>query len=198
MKLITLIALIILLIIGCNNDNPIQPSTPIFSEVVMECMDKVSIGGVFQAVINTQPQFDSLWYARFQKPLDDWREQNYPSILASVKRDYPGLTDSQYVQLAEDRLYNYYPFKGTRNCTKPIIDFTKYTLLGQDANGGGCTTPTYQISFSRDDSQKRIVFSITILRHGSCSMAFIANKWILTSKIPESFIVIFQKKYLNE
>ena len=59
-----------------------QITEPIqFTEILMKGMDIVTIGGNLNAVIHTKQQYDSLIYARFQKPLDDYWNQNYESTL---------------------------------------------------------------------------------------------------------------------
>src|ERR1039458_5686362 len=127
MKILTLI--IILLLSGCDkNTSPVQSgdlptkpdsnSTPRDSsvlqstEVPMGCMDIVSSGGTLHAVIRTQTQYDSIIYVRFRKPLDDWWNANYPTVLSSVKQQYPNLSDAECDSIARIRMYTFAPVRG--------------------------------------------------------------------------------------
>jgi hypothetical protein len=138
--------IIILLLSGCDkNTSPVQSgdlpskpdsnSTPRDStvlqstEVLMGCMDLVTSGGILQAVIRSQSQYDSIIYARFRKPLDDWWNANYPTVLSYVKQQYPNLSDAQCDSIAIIRMYTFAPVRGTDTCTQPTIDFSRYTLL---------------------------------------------------------------------
>jgi len=205
MRLLILLGLTILLQFGCHrNDSPgLTPPPnssipPLYTEISQTCMDRVSIGGSLQVAVRNQADYDSLWYARFQKPLDDYWNQHYASVLSSVKQNHPGLGDSAYAELVRNVFYSVLPFMGTDTCRQPVIDFNEYTLLGQDAHAGGCMVPDYQIAVIRNDIEEELTFKITIVKHGYCSQAIMSNKWILVPQIPESYSVVFQKEYIQE
>lgn len=161
-------------------------------------MDKVSIGGSLQVIVNTQATYDSLIHARFQKPLDDYWKANYDTVLNDVRRNHPELSDSEYAVLVKQVFYSTLPFMGTETCSQLAIDFQTYTLLAQDAHAGGCRIPDYQIILHRDDFKREFIYKIKIVEIGSCETAIDRNIWILVPKIPESFRVVFQKEYTVE
>jgi len=163
----------------------------------MECIDMVSRGGTMQAVINTEAEYDSLISARFREPLQDYWNANYDSVLAYVRANNPGLSDSVYALLVRQIFYSFLPFRGTDTCSQPTIDFTSYTLLGQDANGGGCKRPDYQVTVFRDNVLSQIIFKVRLVEHGSCEMGFDRNEWVLVPKIPEGFRVVFQEEKIK-
>lgn len=43
-----------------------------FEEIQMDGMDKISIGGKLEVVINSQKEYNELIYRKFKKPLDDY------------------------------------------------------------------------------------------------------------------------------
>ena len=174
-----------------TKDSIIIPIT----EVLMSCLDRVSIGDNLQTVIRNQLQYDSLKYVRFQKPLDDYWNANFPSVLASIKQSRPGLSDSQYDSIARYIMYSVAPFRGTDTCSQTSIDFSKFTLLGQYAATGGCISPTYQMYVCSFDSMKTVVYKLHVIRHGGCDAAFLRNKWVLIPRISDSCKVIFEKDY---
>ncbi len=176
-------------------NGPTEPISLSYTEILQTCMDKVSIGDKLQTIVNTQATYDSLIYARFQKPLDDYWSANYDTVLYYVRQNHPGLSDSEYAVLVRQVFYSTLPFMGTDTCSQPAINFQRYTLLGQDAYAGGCKIPDYQITLLRDDAKKEIIYRIKIIEHGYCKMAINRNKWILVPKIPKSFRVIFKKEY---
>lgn len=180
-----------------NSTTPIpeEPTPVSFTEVRMECTDLVSMGGTLNAVIKSRPEFDSLIYQLFQKPLDEYWNLHYESILNSQKQRYPGLSDSEYVLLVRRVFYSVLPFRGTDSCRNPYIDFNHYTLLGHDVHAGGCRIPDYQITLLQDDQKKEIIYKIKIVQYGYCSMLIPRNKWILIPKISDSYRVVFQKEY---
>ncbi len=161
-----------------------------YEEILMECMDMVSIGGKFEAVINSQEEYEKLIYDRFQMPLDYYWDTNYDATLQFVQQQYPGLTDEEYERLVLEMFYSALPFKGTENCSHPEINFDKYTLLGQAAHTSGCELPEYIIEVERNRSE--YVYRVTIKRIGDCEMAISKNKWILIPKIPREYPVKFE------
>ncbi len=183
----------IIISLTINNCNPTSSEdfTIQFEEIQMQGMDKVSIGGKLEVVINSQEEYEELIYKRFQKPLDDYWNANYESVLQSVKENNPGLMDEEYEELVREIFYSTLPFRGTENYTHPQINFNQYTLLGQDAHTGGCELPEYKIEVEKNG--KEYIYRITIKRKGSCEMAILRNKWILVPKIPTNYNVKFEK-----
>ena len=190
---ITVISLYLLIILfySCNSTSPEVPNAIPYEETQMEGMDKVSIGGELEVVIKSQKEYDELIYQRFQKPLDDYWNANYESVLQSVKQQNPGLTDEEYEDLVRQVFYSVLPFRGTENYTHPVINFSKYTLLGQEANSGGCELPDYNIEIERNG--KEYIFWVTIKRKGDCEMGIPKNKWVLIPKIASGYRVKFNK-----
>ena len=174
----------------CNLTTP-EDVTIAFEEIQMQGMDRVSIGGKLEVVINSQEEYEELIYQRFQKPLDDYWNTNYQSVLQTVKEQNPGLTDEEYEELVREIFYSTLPFKGTENYIHPKINFNQYTLLGQDANSGGCELPAYKIEVLKNGAE--YVYRITIKQTGNCEMSILKNKWILIRKIPTDSNVKFEK-----
>ena len=169
-----------------------------FEEVQMEYLDKVSIGGNLEVVINSQEEYDELIYEKFQKPLDEYWDNNYESILQSVMLENLGLTDEEYEILVRERFYLFAPFSGTENSNHLQIDFSKYTLLGQAAHSGGCELPEYIIEFGNYINKKEYIYRLWIKRNGNCEMAFNKNKWALIQKIPKDISVRFKLIHLTK
>jgi hypothetical protein len=174
----------------CNLTTP-EDVTIAFEEIQMQGMDRVSIGGKLEVVINSPKEYEELIYQRFQKPLDDYWNDNYESVLQSVKEQNPGLTDKEYEELVRKIFYSTLPFMGTENYTHSQIDFNQYTLLGQDAHSGGCEVPEYKIEVIKN--RKEYIYRITIKRKGSCEMGILKNIWIIIRKIPTGSNVKFEK-----
>lgn len=197
MKRLIVCTIVVLSLYGCKSEYPNLPTIESvqYSEILMRCMDRVSIGGTLHAIIRNQAQYDSLIYIRFQKPLDDYWNAHYDTALYYVRQNNPGLSDSEYAILVREEFYKFLPFRGTENCTQPSIDFTQFTLLGLDAHASGCENPDYNIFVSKNNEKKELVYKIVILEHGYCDMLVSRNKWILIPKISESYSVVFQKEY---
>jgi hypothetical protein len=190
----------LIFIIGCNTSYDsieAELASEPYTEILMECMDIVSLGGKFEVTVNSDSEYEDLIYTRFQKPLDDYWNAHYNSILQSVKTRYPGLTDEEYEELVRETFYNFLPFKGTENWSPPKIDFSKYTLLGQSAHASGCKSPDYNIKIIKKEKDNELVFKITITEYGTCEMFIAKNKWILISKIDKSYKVRFEKDFIN-
>lgn len=185
------LTIIISLVVGSCDLTSTGDHTIPFEEIQMQGMDRVSIGGKLEVVINSQEEYEELIYQRFQKPLDDYWNTNYQSVLQTVKEQNPGLTDEEYEELVREIFYSTLPFKGTENYIHPKINFNQYTLLGQDANSGGCELPAYKIEVLKNGTE--YVYRITIKQIGNCEMSILKNKWILIRKIPTGSNVKFEK-----
>jgi len=192
---LTVASLILIFLFTFTNCNPTASEDlnliP-FEEVQMEYLDKVSVGGNLEVVISSQEEYDELIYQKFQKPLDEYWENNYESILLSVIQQNPGLTDEEYEILVRERFYLFAPFSGTENSNHLQIDFSKYTLLGQAAHSGGCELPDYIIEVGKYNNKREYVYRVIIKRNGDCAAAFNKNEWVLIQKIPKDYSVKFQ------
>lgn len=180
------------LIPGCDNTIAPEESNQIpYQKIQMEGLYKFIVGGKFQAIITSQSQYDSLIYYRFQKPLSDYWNTNYETLLTYVKEQNPGLTESEYKTIVKKIFFTSWPFEDTENYTHPKIDFSKYTLLGQDANSGGCKMPDFIIEVKKDGSD--IIYRLTVIPKGFCEMGILKNMWILIPKLPKGYNVRFEK-----
>jgi hypothetical protein len=201
MKNIIFLSTLIFLISGCNtsfDSIEAEPFSEPFTEIDMDVMDMVSYGGYFEVTVNSDSEYEELIYTRFQKPLDDYWNAHYNSVLQSMRTRYPGLTDEEYEELVREVFYSILPFRGTENWSPPKIDFSKYTLLGQDAHSTGCRTPDFSIKIIKNDKNKELIFKITITEYGTCETHRATNKWILISKIDKSYKVRFEKEYIKK
>ena len=167
-------------------------------EILMEGMDIVSMGGNLKVVVNSQEDYDKLIYNRYTKPLQDYWNANYESILQSVKNKYPNRSDQEYAELVKAEFYKLFPFKGTENYTHPTIDFSKYTLLGQNVSAGGCSLPNYKISILRDDKLYTFLYKVNVLQHGTCEKLWAKNMWMLVRKIPNFYTVKFESEFKTD
>ena len=189
--LISFTFLSILLISGCDTTAPEEFTQISYQEIQMEGLDKFFIGGKLEAVITSQSQYDSLIYYRFQKPLADYWNVNYEIVLADVKEQNPGLTEDEYKALVKEIFFSSWPFEGTENYTHPKIDFSEYTLLGQDANSGGCEMPDYKVEINKDGFN--VIYRLTVIPKGYCELTILKNMWILIPKLPKGYSVKFEK-----
>ena len=200
MKNMLFITALIFLILGCKTSYDSIDAEILnkgCKEVLIEGMDIVSIGGKLEVTIDSNSEYEELIYERFQKPLNDYWKTNYDSVLQNVKTQYPGLTNEEYEDLIRQIFYSVYPFKGTENWSPPKFDFLKYTLLGQSVYAAGCKSPDYYIEIINNEITKELIYKITITEYGTCEMVFNNNKWILISKIDESYKIRFVKEYIQ-
>ncbi|HON20432.1 MAG TPA: hypothetical protein PLW70_03765 [Bacteroidales bacterium] len=71
------------------------------------------------------------------------------------------------------------------------IDFSKYTVLGKYTNGGGCSV-VYERNVSKNISNKKILYSITVHQCGYCDMYSECMNWVLVPKIPEDYTIEYK------
>ena len=97
-------------------------------------------------------------------------------------------TEAEYLNLQEILRQEYIGI----NCdtaSLPIIDFSKYTLLGKLTQGGGCSA-NYDREVIRDNENKEIRYSIAVEYVGACYM-FIQNwNWACVPKFPNDYSVV--------
>ena len=196
LKRFSIYSLLLLSLVGCGSDNPVSSTSQLiyYSQIIMGCLDLDYLAPPLQAVVHNQAEYDSLIFERITKPLQDYWNANYDTVLGFIRRTNPGLSDSEYAILVRDHFYSGPPFRGTNQCSNPSIDFSRYTLLGINANSGGCRTPEWDIFVSRDDFKKEITCRVVTVQQGHCSMLIMSNKWILIPRIPDSYKVVFQKE----
>jgi hypothetical protein len=177
------------LFVSCNPAAPDSDSVS-FTEITQPCIDMVYRGGDLKVVINSQREYDELIYNYFTKPLDEYWNSHYPSLLENLRNKYPGLTEDEYHLRAREIIYSVLPFAGTENCAHPEINFNEYTLLGTNADASGCEAPEYKMDVIRNGGE--YIFIINIRTIGDCDMAILHNKWILVPKIPAGYKVSFE------
>lgn len=193
---ISILLLAMLLSWSCNQNGTGPDLTD--TEILLEGMDQVTSGGNLQVVINTQAEYETLIYNRYTKPLQEYWNAHYLSILQSVKNNHPNLSDSEYTVLVKNVFYSVYPFRGLEGYSHPSIDFSRYTLLGQNVDGGGCRKPDYLVSIIRIDSLRMVTFKVMVQQHGICKAPFVKNQWMLVRKIPETYKVAFAVEYSRD
>ena len=83
---------------------------------------------------------------------------------------------------------------GDEPCPDSLIDFSRYTLLYQYYSGIGCESPFIEKSIVKDDMQRKIIFLIRIVEHGTCLPRWMGFQWALIPKVPAGYTVVFQKE----
>lgn len=74
----------------------------------------------------------------------------------------------------------------------PEVDFSQNSVLGYHAIGTGCNV-TFEKNVYRDDQNKAIQYSLTVVEEGVCEKDFNNRNLILVPKIPSDYIVDFSK-----
>ena len=77
------------------------------------------------------------------------------------------------------------------NFQLPAIDFSRYSLLGKQTTGSGCSRE-YIKNVYDDNLGKRALYLIRIVENGSCEPAEYKSNWVLISKIDSSYEVKFE------
>ncbi|GAB3642928.1 hypothetical protein GCM10027423_35640 [Spirosoma arcticum] len=70
------------------------------------------------------------------------------------------------------------------------VDFSKYTLLGNYAQGGCDVAFTRNVI--RDDTRKKYVYTVTVREAGACKKLGFSMNWVLVSKLPVGYSVDFK------
>lgn len=121
-------------------------------------------------------------------------EQEYSDFLNEiVRKSYEYVTDGATIQsyisepfLSNISLYKYY-------CSDffqfPNIDFSKYTLLGNNTTGG-CSD--FKKEIVRDDVNKTLTYTLKVVNNDYCSVFSTSNNWVLVDKLPADYQVIFK------
>lgn len=71
------------------------------------------------------------------------------------------------------------------------IDFNQFTLLGKYASKDDCEV-SYERNATRNDSQKKINYSIKVQHCGYCKKPYESMNWVLIPKIPDDYTVDFK------
>lgn len=107
------------------------------------------------------------------------------------------LRDKEFIITSNEIYHSLLQYKSTHprceNFELPSIDFSQYRLLGKYAQGGGCSIDFVRKVF-RDDSNKKIIYSIKVVEEGSCEKLGASVNWILIPKVPSDYSVEFQVK----
>ena len=196
-NLIYLIA--ILLILSCEKSENESIKSIEFEEIELECINGTSrCSGSLAVRIDTQEEYDSLYYYDFTKILDDWLSNNYSSLISGVIKNFPGASPEDYDSiLINDYVYNFLPFKWIKDCTHPSVDFNNYTLLGQSVSASGCSTPTLETVVYINKSKKELTFLTRVETYGNCEMGFGFCVWILVDKLADDYEIAFKLEEKN-
>lgn len=96
-------------------------------------------------------------------------------------------SEEEYLKLLEYRSLN----PRCENFELLEIDFSKKTLLGKYAEGVGCSI-NFEREVRRDETRKKIVYSIEVVEEGLCEMLGSSMNWILIPKVPPGYSVDFE------
>ena len=135
-----------------------------------------------------------LTFASFIKP------QSTPDIIQiefadiSIKceqykqKNYIINTNEEYQEILSAR--SPHPVCGTYSL--PIINFSKYTLLGMHVGSGGCNVIEGEHFITKNVKTDSIEFNMNIAKQGSCKMLFIFTAWCLIPKVEDTSKINFK------
>src|SRR3989344_6507875 len=139
-----------------------------YEEINIGCLPGL-IGNHVSFVVRNQDEYDSLLIEYYEKT-----KEKYKQIWGVI---------------TDDELNKGLPFKDCDAKLTPI-DFERYTLLSHYAEGSGCTT-----EFNKDvqinNVNKKVIFTIDVIEHGSCEQLQTYRASILIPKISDDYIVDF-------
>lgn len=72
----------------------------------------------------------------------------------------------------------------------PEVDFARFSLLGYQAMGSGCTV-TFEKDVFRDDKNNQILYKLEIIEDGFCETAVSNRNLILVPAVPAEYDVVF-------
>jgi len=195
----TVLVLLSLLILSCEKKNDDNFELIDFKEIELECVNIATrSSGSLKVRIDTQEEYDSLYYYMFTKILEDWLNANYGSLISGLSNNYLGADPEDYDSiLMNDYIYNFLPYKGTYDCEHPLIDFESYTLLGQSISVASCSIPKIETELLMDNSNKELIFRLNIETYGFCEMGFGFYVWILVDKLTDDIEVKYQTEENN-
>ncbi len=164
-----------------------------FEQIELPGIDRLSVGGTFQIVVRTQEEYEALIYERYQRPLNDYCNENYTDERRQLEKENPGLSETEIQERLNEICVERTPvFNGLERVEHPAVDFSEHSLLGQDAHAGGCSAPDYAVRLTKLDRTYK--FFVEITQNGSCERAWPKNLWILTSPIPDHSDVTFERE----
>ena len=73
----------------------------------------------------------------------------------------------------------------------PEIDFSKYSLLGIESEGGGCMVD-YQRNLYKDTREKKIIYDVKVTYSGFCFMLIGSWNWVYIPKLQSGYSVEFR------
>ncbi|MGZ5242597.1 MAG: hypothetical protein ACXWEY_09330 [Bacteroidia bacterium] len=79
------------------------------------------------------------------------------------------------------------------NCAKPIfeeIDFSRYTMLGQYAQTGGCSAGFLR-TVTQNNAEKKMIYEVFANGCGECEELSLSYNIVLVPKIPKDYSVEF-------
>lgn len=190
---------ILLVVFSCDKPETNNFEIIDFEKTVLDCINKASRqSGTLTVKITSSQEYDSLYHSKYTKPLETWLNNNYNSLVEGVIRNYPNATPEQYDSIIKnDYVFNFAPFKWVRDCVRPDIDFSNYTLLGQSISAGGCSTPKLVTEIQQDKNKNQLTFLTKIETFGTCEIGFSFYEWILVDKLNEGCEIIYKTEFLG-
>jgi len=110
--------------------------------------------------------------------------------LAALAFDKIIITDNKAYQIFADSIRDHPYNTNCDTATLPIIDFTKYSLLGKHTSGGGCSA-TYHRQILQDNNGKKLIYRIIVHYEGTCSMNLASWNWVIIPKLENGYSVEF-------
>lgn len=200
MKNVIAIAMVVLIPVSCNEIGSPEDSGEVvevpFEEISLPGIDRLPTGGTFQVVVRTQAEYEQLIDERFHERLNGYCNKWFPEIRQELEERHSGLPSGEIQRLLNEICIERVPvLKGLEDVEHPEIDFSQYTLLGQDAHGSGCRQPDYDINLTTDGEGNQYRFHVLVTQYGLCEMALDRNLWIIAPGIPRTSEVVFEKDY---
>jgi hypothetical protein len=142
-----------------------------FEEVDIGCLPGL-LGNSVSFVVRNQNEYDNLRVEYYEKTKEEYKK------LWGVTTD--------------EELNKGMPFK---NCDAKLtpINFEEKTLLSHYADGSGCITE-FNNDVRKDNLNKKIIFTIEVIEHGTCEPFNAYRSSILIPKIPDDYSVDFRVK----
>jgi hypothetical protein len=105
---------------------------------------------------------------------------------AIKKGEFIVRTEKEYQDLTRFKSIHF----SCHDFTLPPLDFSKKSLLAKYTSGGGCKVEFIRKVY-RDEVNKKIIYAIKILQHGSCKKKVASMNWIQIPPIPNDYQVEF-------
>lgn len=169
-----------------------------FEEISLSRLDCVSSGGSLSAVVTNQAEYDSLIYTGYTRRIEEYWERNHDRSLENIRRLYPGLSEEEYEARVRAIIEGVLPGRCAELDSFPEIDFSKYSLLGKDTHGGGCSIAGYDIEFYENRVGQEYVLRVRVRQRGNCSMFIGKQTWILVPRQLAGSTVRFDVRNTHE